>query len=93
MHKINGMSEFHDNLYENIDKLEDCDSIKKYIQKYDEYYLDACFLNVTHILDFADVVRLPEILMGKISEYGIVIKEKSALQDIKNSFCKNKRKR
>ena len=41
MHKINGMSEFHENLYENIDKLVDCDSLKKYIQKYDEYYLDV----------------------------------------------------
>ena len=41
MHKINGMSEFHQNLYENIDNLVDCDLIKKYIQKYDEYYLDV----------------------------------------------------
>jgi len=41
MHKINGMSEFHYNLYENIDNLVDCDSLKNYIQKYDEYYLDA----------------------------------------------------
>lgn len=41
MHKLNGMSEFHNNLYENIDNLEGCDSIKKYIQKYDEYYLDV----------------------------------------------------
>ncbi len=41
MHKINGMSEYHINLYENIDSLVGCDSIKKYIQKYDEYYLDV----------------------------------------------------
>ena len=41
MHKINGMSEFHNNLYENIDNLEGCDSIKSHIQKYDEYYLDV----------------------------------------------------
>lgn len=41
MHKLNGMSEFHHNLYENIDNLQGCDSIKKYIQKYDEYYLDV----------------------------------------------------
>ncbi len=41
MHKINGLSEFHYNLYENIDNLSGCDSIKKYIQKYDEYYLDV----------------------------------------------------
>ena len=41
IHKINGLSEFHNNLYENIDNLVGCDSIKKYIQKYDEYYLDV----------------------------------------------------
>ena len=41
MHKLNGMSEFHNNLYENIDDLEGCDSVKAYIQKYDEYYLDV----------------------------------------------------
>lgn len=41
MHKISGMSEFYYNLYENIDNLEGCDSIKSYIQKYDEYYLDV----------------------------------------------------
>ena len=41
MHKINGMSEFHKNLYENIDDLAGCDSIKAYIQRYDEFYLDV----------------------------------------------------
>ena len=41
MHKIKGLSEFHNNLYENIDILAGCDSIKNYIQKYDEYYLDV----------------------------------------------------
>jgi hypothetical protein len=40
MHKINGFSEFFNNLYENIDNLTGCDAIKNYIQKYDEYYLD-----------------------------------------------------
>ena len=41
MHKINGMSEFYYNLYENIDNLKGCDLMKDYIQKYDEYYLDV----------------------------------------------------
>ena len=41
MHKINGLSEFYPNLYENFDFLEGCDLIKNYIQKYDEYYLDV----------------------------------------------------
>ena len=41
MHKINGLSEFYHNLYENFDNLSGCDHIKDYIQKYDEYYLDV----------------------------------------------------
>jgi hypothetical protein len=41
MHKINGLSEFHKNLYENIDDIDGCDAIKDYIQKYDEYYIDV----------------------------------------------------
>ena len=41
MHKLNGMSEFCYNLYENIDNLKGCDLLKDYIQKYDEYYLDV----------------------------------------------------
>ena len=41
MHKLNGMSEFYHNLYENIDNLSGCDLLKNYIQKYDEYYLDV----------------------------------------------------
>ena len=41
MHKLNGVSEFYPNLYENIDNLAGCDLIKNYIQKYDEYYLDV----------------------------------------------------
>ena len=41
LHKINGLSEFYNNLYENIDNLEGCDLIKNYIQNYDEYYLDV----------------------------------------------------
>ena len=41
MHKINGLSEFYYNLYENIDNLKGCDSLKNYIQRYDEFYLDV----------------------------------------------------
>ena len=41
MHKLNGVSEFYPNLYENIDNLQGCDQLKNYIQKYDEYYLDV----------------------------------------------------
>ena len=40
MHKINGMSVYHNNIYEAIDQLQGCDLLKAYIQKYDEYYLD-----------------------------------------------------
>ena len=41
MHKLNGLSEFYYNLYENIDNFKGCDFIKDYIQRYDEYYLDV----------------------------------------------------
>ena len=41
MHKIDGLSEFYPNLYENFDNLKGCDLMKDYIQKYDEYYLDV----------------------------------------------------
>ena len=41
MHKIDGVSEFYPNLYENFDNLKGCDLMKDYIQKYDEYYLDV----------------------------------------------------
>ena len=41
MHKLNGLSEFYNNLYENFDNLSGCDNIRDYIQKYDEYYLDV----------------------------------------------------
>ena len=40
LHKLNGFSQFFNNLYENIDDLTGCDNIKDYIQQYDEYYLD-----------------------------------------------------
>ena len=40
MHKINGYSTFRNNLYENIDDLTGCDSIKNYIQQYDVYKID-----------------------------------------------------
>lgn len=40
MHKINGQSVYHPNLFENVSLLENCNSIKEYIQKYDELYLD-----------------------------------------------------
>ena len=35
MHKISGLSTFRTNLYENIDNLTGCNSIKDYLQKYD----------------------------------------------------------
>ena len=40
MHKINGLSAFRNNLYENIDYFEECDSIQSYLQKYDVPELD-----------------------------------------------------
>ncbi len=40
LHVLKGISEFHPNLYQQIDRLEGCNNFKDYIQKYDEYYLD-----------------------------------------------------
>ena len=40
MHKINGLSAFRNNLYENIDDLSGCDLIKEYLQKNDVWSLD-----------------------------------------------------
>lgn len=41
IHKIKGQSAYHPNLYQFIDNLEGCDSIKNYLQKYDELYVDT----------------------------------------------------
>ncbi len=41
MHKINGMSEYFLNHFENIDQLEGCDSIKNYIQQFNDSVLDT----------------------------------------------------
>ena len=40
MHKINGLSEFRNNLYENIDYFIGCDLMKEYLQKNDVWELD-----------------------------------------------------
>lgn len=40
LHLLEGSSQFYPNLYQAIDQLEGCDNFKKYIQQYDEYYLD-----------------------------------------------------
>lgn len=41
MHKINGMSEYFLNHFENIAQLEGCDSIKNYIQQFNDSVLDT----------------------------------------------------
>ncbi len=41
MHTLKGMSPFYDNVYEKIEHLSGCDSVKTYVKKYDETYLDT----------------------------------------------------
>ena len=41
MHTIKGISPFYDNVYEKIEHLDGCDSIKAYVKQYDETYLDT----------------------------------------------------
>ena len=40
MHILNGVSEYHPNLYEYLDIVEDCDSFVDYIHKYDTLIID-----------------------------------------------------
>ena len=40
MHILNGVSEYHPNLYENLDIVEGCDSFADYIHKYDTLIID-----------------------------------------------------
>ena len=84
MHKINGMSAFHNNLYENIDDLQGCDSIKSYIQKYDEYYLD---LNASVIGPLRDGKQT--YLDSVMKKRNTVIRDimRADLEDEDSTFC------
>ena len=57
----------------------------------DEYYLEISTKNITHILDFANIVKYSEPYIGKINEYGSVIFEKNALQEIGKYFVKKRK--
>ena len=57
----------------------------------DEFYLEIEATNLNHILDFAVPVKNSDILMGKINEYGKIIIEDNALQEIGKSFIKKKK--
>ncbi|MBQ9266752.1 MAG: adaptor protein MecA [Clostridia bacterium] len=59
----------------------------------DEYYLEMENASFHHILDFASLAKSPDLCKGKINEYGSVIAEKTALQEIGKYFCKNGVKR
>ena len=84
MHKINGLSEFYNNLYENIDDLEGCDEIKKYMQKYDEYYLDV---NASVIGPLRDGKQT--YLDSVLKKRNNVIREimRADLEDEDSTFC------
>lgn len=57
----------------------------------DEYYLKIENSNFNHIIDFASLAKNYETTIGKINEYGKVIVEENALQEIGKSFVKKKK--
>jgi hypothetical protein len=84
MHKLNGLSEFYPNLYENIDNLTGCDKLKNYIQKYDEYYLDV---NASVIGPLRDGKQT--YLDSVLKKRNNVIREimRADLEDEDSTFC------
>lgn len=55
------------------------------------YYLEISDHNYNHIVDFASMIKNADATIGRINEYGKVIAEGNALQDIGKSFNKKKR--
>lgn len=56
----------------------------------DKYYLEIKNNNLNHILDFATIVKSQDLYIGKINEYGKIIAEKNALQEIGKSLVNKK---
>lgn len=59
----------------------------------EQYYLKVSNMPYNTILEFAVQVGNPELTFAKIKEYGSVIKEDTALQDISFHFNKKSKKR
>lgn len=84
MHKLNGMSEFYYNLYENIDNLKGCDAIKNYIQKYDEYYLDVNASVIGPLVD-GKQTYLDSVLKKRNNVINSIMR--ADLEDEDSTFC------
>ena len=56
-----------------------------------EFYLELENSNSNHILDFATLAKNYDLMMGKINEYGKIVIEDNALQEIGKNFKKKKR--
>ena len=56
-----------------------------------DYYLEIENSNFNHIIDFASPAKNYETTIGKINEYGKVIVEENALQEIGKSFVKKRK--
>ena len=56
------------------------------------YYLKIDYIPYNMILDYATIIKNPELLEAKLNEYGKVVIEKEALQTISTHFNKAKKK-
>ena len=52
----------------------------------DYFYLKADLVPSTAILEYATIIKYPNIIEGKVAEYGKVIIEKNAVETINNYF-------
>ena len=59
----------------------------------EEYYLKVSHMPYTSILEFATWISNPELMYARIQEYGNVIVENTALQDISIHFTKKTNRR
>jgi adapter protein MecA 1/2 len=58
----------------------------------DKYYLKVGLMPYPSILEYANIVKSPEVVESKFSEYGQTIIAEKALQTIAKHFVKKKRK-
>lgn len=56
------------------------------------YYLKSNSMPFNNILEFATIVKSPELILAKINEYGESVLETNALQSVKKIFLNNRRK-
>lgn len=57
------------------------------------YYLNASSMPFNNILEYATIVKSPELMLAKINEYGELVIENNAIQTIRKHFGKKSRKK